>query len=178
MGLFSNPKIEGDELQQCLAYFEAETKVITFQTKEADIYNNAMVKYGNSIIKNTLAAKEACKAVKRLTQSAAEVCKRHEEIKDIPTAAQAMRYAWHLTFLANLAWASATAAAIEAMANDMDPNVLYVQQLVEEYQKAWRIADDEDKKFINRLKVSGEDIAQIMYRATKASEMDDWEPTA
>ena len=176
MGLFGSPKIEGNELQQCLAYFEDETKVITFQTKEADLYNNAMVKYGNSITENASAATEACKAVKRLTQAAAEICRRHEEIKNIPTAAQGMRYAWHITFLANVTWASGTAAAIEAMANGMNPNTQYVQQLVVEYQQAWREADDEDKKFISRLKVSGEDIAKIMYRSTKAAAVDDWKP--
>ena len=59
MDLFGSPKIDGKELQECLAYFEAQTRVVTFQTKEADLYNNAMVKYGNSITENPLAAREA-----------------------------------------------------------------------------------------------------------------------
>jgi len=62
MGLFGSPKIDGVELQQCLKCFEDETRVLTFQTKEADLYNNAMVKYLNSIKENPIAAKEAVKA--------------------------------------------------------------------------------------------------------------------
>jgi transcription initiation factor IIF auxiliary subunit len=177
MGFFGSPKIDGNELQQCLAFFEAETKVITFQTKEADIYNNAMVKYGNSIKENSLAASEACKAAKRLSQAATEVLKRHEEIKNTPIAASAMQFAWHVTLLANATWASATAAAIEAVASGMNPNMMYVQQLVKEYQEAWRKAQDEDKKFLKRLKVSADDIAKIVAHATAIDAADSkWEP--
>ena len=136
MGLFGGPKIDGSELQECLACFEAETRVIAFQTKEADLYNDTMVKYGNSIMENTLAANEACKAAKRLSQAATEILRRHEKIKNVPIAASAMHFAWYATFLANAAWAFATAAAIEAMANGMKPNTWYVQQLVKGYQEA------------------------------------------
>ncbi len=66
--MFGSPKIDGKELQECLAYFEVQTKVVTFQTKEADLYNNTLVKYGNSITENPLAASEACKTAKRLSQ--------------------------------------------------------------------------------------------------------------
>jgi hypothetical protein len=177
MGLFGSPKIDGRELQECLACFEAETRVIAFQTKEADLYNNAMVKYGNSIMENPLAAKEACNAAKRLSQAATEILRRHENIRNVPVAASAMHFAWHATFLANAAWASATAAAVEAMAKGMNPHTIYVQQLVEEYQKAWRRAEDEDRKFLKRLKVSPENIAKIVARATKVDAAEcDWEP--
>ena len=176
MGLFGSPKIDGKELQECLACFEAETKVISFQTKEADLYNNAMVKYGNSITVNPLAASEACKAAERLSQSATEVLRRHEGIKNVPAAASAMHHAWYVAFYTNAAWAHATAKAIEAMAQGMNPNTMYVQQLVKEYQEAWRRADDEDKKFLKRLKVTAEDIAKIVARATTMGSTDDWEP--
>ena len=168
--MFGSPKIDGYELQQCLAYFEAQTKVIAFQTKEADIYNNAMVKYGNSIMGNPLAASEACKA-------ATEVLRRHEELKNVPTAASAMHHAWYVTLYATAAWASATAKAVEAMAEGMNPNTIYIQQLVKEYKKAWRRAEDEDKKFLKQLKVSAEDIAKIVARATAIDATnDDWKP--
>jgi hypothetical protein len=176
MGLFGSPKIEGNELQECLDCFESETKVTAFQTKEADLYNDAMVKYGNSIMENPVAAREACKAAKRLYLSAKEVLRRHDEIKNVPASASLMHFAWYATFSANAAWASATAAAIEAMAKGMNPNMMYIQQLVQEYQKAWRRAQDEDRKFLKRLKVSAEDIAKIVARAATIGTADDWEP--
>ena len=116
MGLFGSPKIDGKELQECLAYFEAQTRVCTFQSNEADLYNNALVKYGNSIRENPLAAREVCKAANRLVQSSDEVLRRHQAIENVPMAASAMHYAWYVTFDANRTWASATSKAIEAMA--------------------------------------------------------------
>lgn len=177
MGLFGSPKIDGKELQECLAYFEAQNRLIAFQTKEADLHNNAMVKYGNSITENPLAASEACKATKRLSQSATELIRRHEEMKNVPVAASAMHYAWYVTFYSYVAWASATSESIEAMAEGMNPNMMYVEQLADQNQEAWRMADDETKKFLKRLKVSAEDIAKIVARSTSIGATDDdWEP--
>jgi hypothetical protein len=177
MGLFGSPKIDGPELQECLTYFEAQTKVVTFQTKEADLYNNALVKYGNSITQNPSAASEACKAAKRLSQAATEILRRHEKIENIPAPASAMHHSWYTTFQANLAWASATHKAIEAMAEGMSPNTGHIQQLVEQYQKSWRKADEEDKKFVKRLNVGSDVLARIVARATSPEVAnDDWRP--
>ena len=177
MGLFGSPKIDSKEFQECLTYFEAQTRVVSFQTREADLYNNVMVKYGRSITESPLAAREACKAANRLAQSATEVLKRHQGIKNVPAVASAMHYAWYVTFDANKTWASATSKAIEAMAEGMNPNTMYIEQLVGQYQKASRRAEDEDKKLLKWLKVSREEIESIVARATSidATE-DDWEP--
>ncbi len=183
MGLFGNPKIDGKELQECLTYIEAENKVIAFQTKETDLYNNAMVKYGDSIMENPLSAKDMTKAVKRLSQAATEILKRHEEIKNVPVAASAMHSAWHETFLANEAWASAMVAAIESnifalleATKGMTPQIEYAQQLAEEHHKAFRRAEDEYKKLLNRLKVGAEVKALITTHATRIDPTDDWKP--
>jgi len=177
MGLFGSPKIGGKELQECLAYFEAQTRVVTFQSREADLYNNAMVKYGNSINENPSAAREACKATVRLTQSADEVLRRHQGISHVPAAASAMHYAWYVGFNAYRTWALATSKAIEAMAQGMQPHTGYLQQLVGEYEKAWRDAQDEDKKFVRRLRTTGEELAKIVARATAIDATGDaWEP--
>ena len=168
--MFDSPKIDGKELQDCLAYFKAQTKVIAFQTKEADLYNNAMVKDSNYI-------SEERKAAKRLSQAAIEVIRRYEDIENIPSAASQMHYAWHATFLANEAWASAWAEALEAMANSMSADMVDVQQLEKEYQRAWNWADEEDKKFLKRLDMSSDEIAEIAARAaTEMTDSDSWEP--
>lgn len=170
IGLFDSPKIDGKELQDCLAYFEAQTKVIAFQAKEADLYNNAMVTDSNY-------TSEMHKAAKRLLQTAIEVIRRYEDIENIPSAASQMHYAWHATFLANEAWASAWAEALEAMANSISADMVYVQQLEEEYQRAWNWADEEDKKFLKRLDMSSDEIAEIAARAaTEMTDSDSWEP--
>jgi hypothetical protein len=170
IGLFDSLKIDGKELQDCLAYFEAQTKVIAFQAKEADLYNNAMVKDSGYI-------SEERKAVKRLSLAATEVIRRYENIENIPSVASQMHYAWHATFLANEAWASAWAEALEAIANSMSADMVDVQQLEKEYQRAWKWADEEDRKFLKRLDMSAEDIAEIAARATtEITANDSWEP--
>ena len=64
----------------------------------------------------------------------------------------------------------------EAMAKGMNPNTIYVQQLVTEFQKAWHRAKEEDMKFLKRLKVSAEDIAKIVARSTNIDVADEWKP--
>jgi hypothetical protein len=175
--------IDSKELEECLVYFEAETKVIAFQSKEADLFNSAMVEYGKSIMENTLAAKKMKISTNRLAQSATEILRRHEEIKNIPFSASAMRSAWHVAFLVNAAWASAMVEAIESnifaflkQAKNVNPEIGYAQQLALEFKKAWRKADEEDKKLLKKLKVSAEDIEKIMARATIAATSDTWGP--
>ncbi|MDP2719344.1 MAG: hypothetical protein Q8P44_05895 [Dehalococcoidia bacterium] len=170
-----SPKIDGNELQECLAYLETETEITAFQTREADLYNNTLVKYGNSIVENPLAASEVSNAAKRLMQASAEVLRRHEAITSVPKEASLMQYAWHTTFQAYAAWAIATTAAMEATAEGMTPHMEYVEQLFKEQQKAWRWAQDEEKKFLKRLKVNPEEIAKIITRATTVGIDDDWD---
>lgn len=177
MGLFGKPKIEGDELKRCLAYFEAESRVTAFQTREADIYNNTLVKYLDSIAKDQSAAREVHNAANRLLRAAHEVMRRHKAIESVPDAASAMRYAWHITFLAYASWAEAAASGTEAMAKGMTPQYRYVQQLLNEHQTAWRRADEEDKKFLKKLKVTANDIADIVTRSTDAGSADSWRPS-
>jgi hypothetical protein len=87
-----------------------------------------------------------------------------------------MHHAWLVTFDTNAAWAAANAKAIEAMADGKNPDEMYIKKLVNEYQQAWQKANDEDKKFLKRLKVPEEDIAKIVTRANTIAATDDWEP--
>lgn len=176
MLLFGNPKIEGDELKRCLAYYEAQLRVTAFHTKEADLFNNALVKYLNSVKENPVAANEMCKAADRLVQAAHEVNRRHEEIQPIPDAASAMHFVWRVTFQSVTAWAEANLSSIEALANGMTPDKAYVQHLVDEYQAAWRKAQEEDKKFLRRVKVTAGEIERILSRTDEATAADSWQP--
>jgi hypothetical protein len=134
-------------------------------------------------MENPLAAKKMKISTNRLAQSATEALRRHDEIKNVPFSASAMRSAWHVAFLVNAAWASAMVEAIESnifaflkQAKGMDPEIGYAQQLTLEFKKAWRRADEENKKLLKKLKVSAEDIEEIMARATTAATNDTWEP--
>jgi hypothetical protein len=176
MGLFSKPKIGGDELQRCLAYYEAKLKVTAFQTKEADLFNNELVKYRTSK-KSPLAASEVCDAANRLVQAAHEVKRRHEGTKPVPNAALATHYAWHITVLCNTAWAEATLQTMEALANGWTPYYADVQQLAGKFQLAQHEAEREDKKFLRRLEIKTDAIAEIISRSIDAAATDNWQPS-
>lgn len=176
MGLFSKSRIEGEELRRCLDYYEAELMVTNFQTREADLFNNTLVKYFNSITEDPVAAVEVCKAANRLVQAAHEVIMRHETIQRIPDAALSMRCAWSVTFLSLKAWAEATLSAMEALANGMTPDYAYVQHLLGENQVVQRKAQEEDKRFLRRLKVAAAEINKILSRINDDAATDDWEP--
>jgi hypothetical protein len=177
MGLFDSPKIDGDMLQQCLVYFEESSKVVSFQTKEADIYNNALEKYGNSITENPFAAGEMNKAAKRLLQSVNEVVRRYENINTVPNPALFAHSAWQHTLSSCMRWATETESAIDSVSRGMEPNFFDVQKFVNEYQKSWKKAKDEDVKFLKRLNVSPEEIANIVARALSFASEDNWKPT-
>lgn len=176
MGLFSNAGIVGDELQRCLAYYEAVMKVTDFQTREADLFNNTLVKYLDSMAEDQVAARQVCDAANRLVQCAQEVIRRHEEISSIPQAVYSMRYAWRWTLLAYATWAEATLSAMEALANGMTPHYAYVQDLLAKYHAAYGKAQKEDKKFLKRLQVTPDAFEKIINRCNDAGETDNWQP--
>lgn len=174
--LLGKARITGDELQQCLTYYEAEMRINAFQVKEADLFNNTMVKYFESIIEDAEAARKMCDAANRRVQAIQEVLRRHESIHPVPEAAFSMRHEWYITFLAVATWAEATLSAMEAIANGMKPHFAYVQHLVGEYQTAWRKAQKEDRKFLRRLQVTPDVIDKIMRRCSEAAEANNWQP--
>ncbi len=176
MWAFGTPKIEGDELERCLAYYEAQGRVAAFQTKEADLFNNTLVKYLYSVKDNPVAASKMCKAADRLVQAVHEVNRRHEAIQLIPDAASAMHIAWHITYQSVTAWAEATLSSMEALADGMIPDMAYVKHLVDEYQEAWRKAQEENKRFLMRIKVEAGEITGILSRIDKATAVDSWQP--
>lgn len=174
--LFGEPKIQGDGLRKCLAYLEEEWKLKAFQEKEADLYNNALVKCGRSISADGHAAKEMCRAANRLAQSASEILRRRGKMASIPDAPSAMYFAWQLTYSDYAAWATAQCAAIEAVANGMEPHGERVRELLSQSEKSRHEAEKEEKKLLKRLKLSGNVVKGIFNNASAAVEAEKWQP--
>lgn len=179
MSLFSKPKIEGTELEECLVYFENECKITAFQTREADLYNDVLERYGNLLSNDKRAATEVCEASRRLVQAAEEIIRRHESIAHIPQQASSLYAAWNVTFQANKAWATATLAAIQPTTTGSSINsfdTMSVQLRFAEYQKAWQKAQEEDRKFVKRLKTTPNEIDRILSESNAHAVNDTWEP--
>ena len=176
MGLFGSPKIDGEELRQCLDYIREESEVIALQSKEADIFNNAMIECGNSIKADSSATKAAAKALKtaakRLSSAATEILKQHNEVKNVPVAASTMHSAWNTAFLSNRAYASSMVKALEgnpllflASGVDSSPETKTFEQRSIEFREAYQNAQDELRKLLNRLKIDRMIKAVIEARA-------------
>ena len=174
--LFGGPRIRGDELRECLAYYEQELKLKVFQEKEADLYNNALVKYGNSMTTDSLASKEMCRAASRLSQSASAILKRRAGMGSIPDVASSMYLAWQMTYSDYSAWASAQYAAIQAVANGMQPNVDRVRKLLLESEKSRHKAENEEKSLLKRLNLNINDINRMLSNTSAAVATDNWQP--
>ena len=174
--LFGSPKIQGDELRRCSAYLEEEWKFKAFQEKEADLYNNALVKYGKSISTDSRAAKEVCQAVNRLAQSASEILRRRGEMTSIPDVAPAMYFAWQLTYSDYSTWATAQAVAIEAAVNGMEPYGERVRDLLSQSEKSRHEAEKEEKKLLKRLRLNDAEARQLFGDASAAIADEDRQP--
>ena len=55
MSFFNSAKIDSNQLRVCLHYFEKACQIETFHAKEVDLYNEALVKYGNSVMDDSTA---------------------------------------------------------------------------------------------------------------------------
>lgn len=164
------------ERERCLSYFQEELKLGAFQTKEADLYNNAVVEYGMSAATSDEAAQEMMRAAKRLAQSLIEILRRRSAMVSVPDAASAVYLARQVTYDALSAWAGAQAAAVSAMASGMIPHTERVRELHKESEKWQRKAEKEEKKFVKQLKISGHDLQTMLAEASVAAENDSWQP--
>lgn len=174
--LFGEPKIQGGQLRECLVYYEEELKLKVFQEKEADLYNNALVKYGRSISTDSCAAKEMCRAANRLVQAASEVLRRRSKMVSIPDAASAMYFTWQITYEDYSAWAESQAAAMEAVVNGMIPRSERVRGLLSQSEKSRHRAENEEKKFLKRLKLGGDEMRKLLFNASRAVTAQEWQP--
>ena len=174
--LFGKPKIEGDELRKCLAYLEEEGNLVIFRGKEEDLYNNALVKYGKSVSKDSHAAKEMCRAADRLVQAASEIIKRRGEMTSIPDVASSMYFAWQKSYLAYLEHVKAESATWEAEVNGMKPGYEYLRKLFLQSEGLRRKALEEEKKLAKRLRLSGDGVRKMYNNALAAVETERWQP--
>ena len=164
------------EWERCLSYFQEELKLGAFQTKEADLYNNAVVEYGMSAATSDEAAQQMVRAAKRLAESLNEILRRRSQMVPVPDAASAVYLARQVNYDALSAWAGAQAAAVSAAVRGMLPHTERVRTLHKESEKWRRKAEKEEKKFVKQLKISGHDLQTMLAEASVAADNDDWQP--
>lgn len=179
LSLSRKPRIEGEERERCLAYTRSVMKVSAFWDRESVLFNNTLVKYLDSITENPIAASEVRSAANRLVQAANEVIRRHEEIQSIPDASLPAMCAFSTSFLFRKEWAENNLAAMETLANGLTPNYGYVQHIREKYESAWHEAQEEEKKLLKQLGLTGPEFQATymqVHTRLEAAKNDSWHP--
>lgn len=179
--LFGAPKLDRDELSKCMEWLGKQYEITGFQDKEAELYNNAILRDGNSLTTSPEAAMRIVKAVKRMVQAATELVVRNDNMKPIPEAATAAHYAWSLVFMQWKSWATAQCTAIESMAEGSNPRSEYVQELMQQFATLEEQAKKEEEKLLKRMNRSGATLADIQKLITKANQTlskNNWQPSS
>jgi hypothetical protein len=178
--LFGQPKLDSHGLQSCIEWLGKHYELTGFQDKEAELYNNALVKDGNSITTSPESAKRVMNAANRLVKAASELMLRHSSIGNIPEAATADHYAWGLVFQQWKTLSSAQLAALEATINSTGPHMGYVQQIAQEMSSLEAKAHKEEEKLLKRMNRSGFNLAntqQLVNKANQVLSQDNWQPS-
>jgi len=162
--------------RQCLAYYQEELKLRIFQEKEADLYNEAVAKYGPSAETDSEVTKKMLPAARRQAESANEVLRRRAKMASVPDTAAAVYFAWQVAYSDYLSWATAQAAAVSAVANGMVSHAEQVQRLLSRSEKSRHKAQAQEKKFLRRLKLTSDEARKILIKASMAVGDENWQP--
>ena len=176
MGFISRePRIEGAERQECLAYLEEEMKLGLFRVKVDSLADEGMMRYGQLAQKDKAKAFEGMvKVTNHISQAATELVRRKHEMTFIPDAALATSSAWETVYLDYKTLATSEATTMEADVHGMATDWEHVQRLVKEVKKAIGKAQREDKRLLKRLKLTGDEARGIVDNASRVTEADDW----
>ena len=162
--------------QQCLAYYQEELKLKVFQEKEADLYNQAVARCSTLTATDNEVAKEMLPAAGRQAESANEILRRRGKMASIPGIASGVYFAWQVAYSDYLAWATAQAAAVSAVADGMAPHAKRVDRILSRSQKSRHKAEGKEKKFLRRLGLSKDEVRKLLVQASMAVASENWQP--
>jgi hypothetical protein len=180
MGFFDflsdEPNVTGQERERCLAYLREELRLAQFQEREADLNNNALVKFGTDVMSDRRAARGYRQTVNRLAEASRAILERRSRMAAVPDAATEMFFAWQSALSKYSEWASAGASAVEAAADGTTPNVARVQTLLAEFEQSAQRALKCEQKFVRRLGLTGNDFKNMTSEAARYVDANPWEP--
>jgi hypothetical protein len=185
VGLFGEPKIQGDERQRCLDYLEEELKIAAFDQKGREVFENAMVESATKLNSSRITShefdKEISQATLRLAVTAKETVRRRDKMTCVPNIALSTYSAWHRMYSAYSAWAAEQAAQAAEHAKVLIPivskdEIERFRKLFQEYEKYKAEAANEHKKLLKRLKPSGDETQRLLNNVSASIAEEKWQP--
>ena len=166
------------ERQRCLEYFAGEAKVRIFQEREADRYNEALVKHVENVATHKSSAEQLAGAGKRLRAAIREIWRRRaDELGAVPDQAFPLYLRWQERYETFDAWAEAKIAAIDAMADGGAPPSTRLRTLEGNSQKAHTEAVQEERRFLKRVRLHPDSVDSMVVRPLmEEDESEEWLP--
>jgi len=181
MGIFSRErKLSAEEINQCMDWLDIHYRITTFQEKEADLYNNALVKLGNDLTTDKLSGVGMLQAAKRLADASQEMVARTNYIKFVPEPASRAHLLWMIVFSDYMMWATAQYAAIQALIHGRNPIGERVVELFKKSEESTKQALKAEKKLLEHMHKNGftvNDLHRLNANAAEAIAQDKWLPS-
>ncbi|MBA7582159.1 hypothetical protein ES708_24079 [subsurface metagenome] len=182
MGFFSRePAIEGDERQECLAYYEEEKKLRLLYERVEQLFDKTVGKYENELFQARKAGRDFMSSLEKIgevtehiSQAATEIVKRKKEMGVAPSAASAMASAWEAAYLDYEALRNPSNIVAGSDIVKVEAKRERTKELFTKFAKSLRRAWKEEKEFLKRLKLSGDEGQSILNDASRATAADEW----
>ena len=182
MGFFSRePMIEGDERQECLAYYEEEKKLRLLFERVEQLFDKRVGKYENELFQAKKAGRDFMSSLQKIdevteyiSQAATEIVKRKKQMRSAPSAASAMASAWEAAYLDYEAFRDPSNIVAGSDIVKVEAKRERTKELFTKFDKSLRRAWKEEKEFRKRLKLSSGEAQKILDDASRATAADEW----
>jgi len=182
MGFFSRePTIEGDERQECLAYYEEEKKLRLLYERVEQLFDKRVGKYENELFQARKAGMDFMSSLEKIgevtehiSQAATEIVKRKKEMRPAPSAASAMASAWEAAYLDYEALRNPSNIVASSDIVKVEAKREGTKELFTKFDKSLRRAWKEEKEFLKRLKLTSDEGQRILDNASRATAADKW----
>lgn len=182
MGFFSRePKIVGDERQECLAYYEEEKKLRLLYEKVEQLFDKRLGKYEDAYFKARKARREFWSSMEKIyevreymSHAATEIVKRKKEMRIAPAPASAMSSAWLAAYLDYEALRDPSNIVASSNPVELAIQKERAKELFSNYQKSIHKAWKEERDFRKHLNLSSAEYQRIVDCAEIAVAVDEW----
>lgn len=173
---FFRRSLPAEEREAALRYYEGSLKVSAFHEKEADRYNEELIRFQDSP-EDAAGLAALIRAAERLIIACEEALRRHASLESqVPSSATADFSSWHSVFEMAVGWSKANHEALRLLSLGQDAssaNAASYLNLVSEFQ---RIAEGKSRDLLKRMQITEDDYARLLSDVRIALEQEDWSP--
>lgn len=173
--LGGRPKVSPADREQVLAYYRRSLSITALQTREADLYNSALVIHLNNL-DEAESVQTLVEASRRLALCAKECIRRHSQMASVPELAGADYATWGMVYQDYSNWAQASHDTFVALSQSLRPAFSRVQDLMDISEKRRKAGEESGKKLLRAIGFRAEDLPGLMAASQQAMDTAGWDP--